>query len=185
MRHDFWRLGLTVLALVGMLAGCAPAAGDSPAAVTDAGDGGAVAQEAEAAVFAEGVVEPARSVVLRAAVGGLLTEVPVAEGDAVTAGTVLALVDPTDADLAIRRAEATLAQAEARLAEAKAGTRDEQLAALAAQIDIADAAVAQAAAERDAVAAGLAQADVLEAQADLLEAEIAHDQADDAHGHRT
>ncbi|MBN1248527.1 MAG: efflux RND transporter periplasmic adaptor subunit [Anaerolineae bacterium] len=181
MRFGLVRLGLGVLAILVMVIGCTPAAGDAPAALDDAETTVVTVQDVEGGITVEGVVEPARVVTLRTPVGGVLTDVPVEEGMEVHPGTVLVHVDTADAELAVRRTEAALAQAEAQLALAKAGARDEQVAMVAAQAEVADAAVAQATAQRDSVTAGLAQADLLAAQADLLAAQLTHEQADEAH----
>ncbi|MGC9393875.1 MAG: biotin/lipoyl-binding protein, partial [Anaerolineae bacterium] len=85
-------------------------------------------------ISVEGVVEPARWVTLRAGDSRAVAEVFVAEGDAVYAGDVLLRLDDTDAQLAIRQAEAALNAAQAQLALARAGARPEQLASLEAQV---------------------------------------------------
>jgi multidrug efflux pump subunit AcrA (membrane-fusion protein) len=181
--RGLWRI-LALAVAVAALAGCTAANGgpaqDAAEATRDAATA-AGATAAETALVVAGVVTPARAVTLRAAVGGALTEAPVTEGASVSSGTLLAQIDPTDAELDVRRAEAALAAAEARLAQAQEGARPAEIAAAAARVELADATVAQAAAQRDAVTAGLAASDALAAQAGLLEAEIAHDAADEAH----
>jgi multidrug resistance efflux pump len=181
MREWIRKLGLVFLAVGVLAAGCASA--DDSAAPTVAATGvvPVVMQESEERIFAEAVVEPARSVMLLAPVAGTLAEVPVAEGDLVTAGDLLMRLDSDDAAVAVARAEAGLAEAEAQLALARAGTRAEQIAVVQAQLELADAAVAQNAARRDVATAGLAEADVLDAQAQLLDAQLNHELADSAH----
>ncbi len=75
---------------------------------------------------ASGYVE-ATEVRVAPQVGGRLTEVAVAEGDRVTAGAVIARIDTTDIDLAIRRAEADRDQAVAALRLLQAGARAEDV----------------------------------------------------------
>ncbi|MBN1487535.1 MAG: HlyD family efflux transporter periplasmic adaptor subunit [Anaerolineae bacterium] len=126
-----------------------------------------------------GVVEPARSVVLRAKVSGIVNERLVSEGDTVLEGTVLLRLDPTDAELSAQQAAAALAVAEAQLALVKAGPTQEQLAVMEAQLAAAEAGVSQATAQRDEQAArGTGVAD---AMAQVAEADAARYQADNVH----
>ena len=69
---------------------------------------------------ATGYVE-ATEVRVAAEVGGRLVEVKVAEGDHVAAGDIIARIDTSDADLALRRAGADRDQAQAQLALVRAG----------------------------------------------------------------
>ena len=66
-----------------------------------------------------GSVEASRSVVVRAQVGGVITERPFTEGRAVRPGEVLYRIDPTSYDAEWRSARARLAEAEARVANAE------------------------------------------------------------------
>ncbi|MCJ7549251.1 MAG: HlyD family efflux transporter periplasmic adaptor subunit [Anaerolineae bacterium] len=181
MREWIGKLGLVFLA-VGVLATGCESVDDTavrPAPATSIVP--VVMQEEQESIFAEAVVEPARSVTLVASVGGAVKEVPMVEGDLVTAGSLLLRLDSDDAEVVVARAEAVLAEVEAQLALARSGTRTEQIAVVEAQLDVADAAVAQSAAQRDVATAGLAEADVLDAQAQLLQARLLHEQADSAH----
>ena len=101
-----------------------------------------------------GKIVPAAWAALSAQAGGQVLEVAVEPGDAVAAGDVLVRLDPTNAQLAVQQAEAALAAAQAQLALLKAGPRPEEEAAAEAQINAAQAAVSQAAAQRDQLAAG-------------------------------
>lgn len=95
--------------------------------------------------------------------GGRLLSVTVAEGDAVTAGQILARLDDTLLELQIAQAEATVAEAEARLALLRAGARPEDREVAAAQVAYARTAL-------DAAEAALADAERLRErpqQADL------------------
>jgi len=167
---------------VGVLATGCESAGDTVVpSVVATGIVPIVMQEAQDSIFAEAVVEPARSVTLLASVGGTLEGVPVVEGDLVTAGSLLLRLASDDAEVVVARAEAGLAAAEAQLALARAGTRAGQIAVVEARLGVADAVVAQSAAQRDVATAGLAEADALDAQAQLLEAQLLREQADSAH----
>ncbi|NBD34482.1 MAG: HlyD family efflux transporter periplasmic adaptor subunit [Chloroflexi bacterium] len=132
-------------------------------------------------VRAEGVVEPARSVVLRAEKNGLLADVLVAEGKVVEAGEILLQFDTTEADLAVQQAEAALMSARTQLAMTQAGPRTEDIAVLEAQLGIAQAVISQSVALRQGHYAGGAMADIAEAQAQLADAEAAYQEAQEAH----
>ena len=99
-----------------------------------------------------GYVE-ATEVRVAAEVGGRLIEVKVAEGDKVNAGDLIARVDTSDTDLALRRAGAEREQAEAQLALLRAGSRQEDIRQAAAQVESAQADVRAAQAELDAATA--------------------------------
>ncbi|MFC1411208.1 efflux RND transporter periplasmic adaptor subunit [Streptacidiphilus sp. N1-12] len=104
-------------------------AGVTYAAVNDSGSTGATA--AKTATVAQGTVRATVSgsgslvspsnAGLDFVTGGTLSEVDVAVGAKVTAGEVLAKVDPTDADAALTTAQATLATAQENLASVEAG----------------------------------------------------------------
>jgi len=138
-------------------------------------------QDDRDSVLAEGVVEPDRWVDLRFLSGGTIIEVLVEEGDYVEDGQPLVRVDPTDALLAVRQAEAALSAAKARLALARAGARPEQIAVIEAQLAVAEATVAQAAGRRDEQAATSTEADVIAAQAEVLRANADYREAAEAH----
>jgi HlyD family secretion protein len=80
-------------------------------------------------------------------VGGRLIDVAVAEGDRVAKGAVLARIDTSDAELALRRAEADRDQALAALRLLEAGARPEDVRQARAQADSAQADVAAAESE--------------------------------------
>ncbi len=94
-------------------------------------------------VRASGSVE-ATEVQVSAQVGGRLLELLVAEGDRVTAGQVIARLDTTDAQLALRRTRADRDQAAAQLALLEAGSRQEDIRQAGAQVKGAEADVAGA-----------------------------------------
>ncbi len=101
-----------------------------------------------------GYVE-ATDVRVAAEVGGRLLDVRVAEGDRVNAGDVIARVDTSDTELAIRRATAERDQAQAQLALLRAGSRAEDIRQASAQVQSAKADVGAAQAELDAAIADL------------------------------
>ena len=109
----------------------------SAAACGHAGDGPA---------RASGYVE-ATEVRVAPQVGGRLIDVAVAEGDRVAKGAVLARIDTSDAELALRRAEADRDQALAALRLLEAGARPEDVRQARAQADSAQADVAAAESE--------------------------------------
>lgn len=109
---------------------------------------------------ASGYVE-ATEVRVSGEVGGRLIEMMVAEGDRVAAGDVIARLDTSDADLALRRAGADREQAQAQLALVRAGARPEDVRQAVAQAQSAQADISAAQAERDAAAADLERYETL------------------------
>jgi HlyD family secretion protein len=101
---------------------------------------------------ATGYVE-ATEVRVAAEVGGRLVELKVAEGDRVSAGDIIARLDTSDADLALRRADAERQQALAQLALVRAGSRPEDIRQASAQAQSAQADITAAQAELDAATA--------------------------------
>ena len=78
-------------------------------------------------VSASGNMSPSESDSVNFETGGTLTAVDVAVGDKVKAGEVLAKIDPTDADDALKEAEDSVQVAESALADAEAGGTTSQL----------------------------------------------------------
>jgi HlyD family secretion protein len=130
--------------------------------------------DAPGAVRVAGHVE-ATEVQVSSEVGGRILELRVAEGDRVTAGTVVALLDTRDIDLQLQRARAERGTAEAQLRLLEAGARDEEIRQAEAQVQAAEAEAAGAASELKA-----AELD-LERFESLLEADAgSRKQRDDA-----
>lgn len=171
--------GLSILLL--WITGCSSTPVTKPTPATTATTPNAPEINHNDSVRAEGIVEPARSVVLRAEKNSLLADVLVAEGEVVEAGELLLQFDTTDADLAIQQAEAALMSAQAQLAMTKAGPRPEDTAVLEAQLGVAQAVISQSVALRQGHYAGGGTADIAEAQAQLTEAEAAYQEAREAH----
>lgn len=109
---------------------------------------------------ATGYVE-ATEVRVSGEVGGRLIEVTVAEGDRVAAGDVIARLDTSDTDLALRRAGAERDQAQAQLALVRAGARPEDIRTAVAQAQSAQADITAAQAELAAAAADLERYEAL------------------------
>jgi HlyD family secretion protein len=94
-------------------------------------------------VRASGSVE-ATEVQVSSKVGGRLVDLKVAEGDRVVLDQVIAQLDVTDTQLAVRRAEADRDQASAQLRLLEAGARAEEIRQAEAQVKTAEADVAGA-----------------------------------------
>jgi HlyD family secretion protein len=104
---------------------------------------GCVRSGREGPVVASGHIE-ANDVRIATKVRGRLLQRPVDEGDAVTAGQLLGVVDTVDAELALREAKAQRDQADAQLRLRIAGSRREDIAELAARVESASADLAGA-----------------------------------------
>ncbi len=112
------------------------------------------------AIIADARVVPANSADLSLPVGGIVSEVLVAEGDDVAKGDVLLRLDADGERAAVSRAEADLKRSQARLAELKAGSRQEEIDAARASLEAAEAA-------RDRVAQGSLPNDIAAAEAQV------------------
>jgi membrane fusion protein YbhG len=99
-------------------------------------------------VRASGNVE-ATEVQVSPKVGGQMLELKIDEGDRVAQGQVIAVLDTTDAGLALQRAKADRDQASAQLALLEAGSREEDIRQAQAQVSSAE---ADAAGARDDLA---------------------------------
>ena len=105
--------------------GCSMKAGPQPPATPEP----AAAVEAAEMIVAEGKVVPVRGVALSFPLGGVVAEVPVALGDQVSAGQLLARLETRTLELQQAEAEANVAAAQARLAQLKQGPTAEERAA--------------------------------------------------------
>jgi HlyD family secretion protein len=147
--------GLAVLAV--LLAGCGPGTEVTPTVDWSA--------DYVPVVSVTGEVVPAVWADVSAQGGGTVIEVLVEPGDVVTADDLLVRLDPADAELAVRQAQAALEVAQADLVLLQAGPRAEEIAAAEADIDAAEAALAQAVARRDQLDAGQVAVEIAEAEA--------------------
>ncbi len=161
--------GLVVLAV--LLSACGGSAEETPTPEVE--------MDFVPVVSVTGEVMPAVWATVSAQTGGTVLEVLVEPGDEVAAGAPLVRLDPTDAQLGMQQAEASLEAAEAQLALLEAGPRPGEVAAAEAQIEAAQAALAQAAAQRDQLTAGATEAEIAAAEAEVVAAELARKAAED------
>jgi HlyD family secretion protein len=94
-------------------------------------------------------------------VGGRVLEVPVNEGDRLTAGAVVARIDVSDIELSLRRAHAERDQAAAQLRLLEAGARPEDVRQARAQVESAQAELQAAESELQSAAADLQRFEAL------------------------
>ena len=114
----------------------------------------------ENAERASGYVE-ATDVRVAPQVGGRLIEMAVSEGDRVAAGALIAKLDTTDTEIAVRRAEADRDQAVAALKLLEAGARAEDIRQARAQAESAQADVVAAESELQSATADLQRFEAL------------------------
>jgi len=139
-----------------------------------------------ATVSATGAVLPEREVGLAFSATGTIALVNVEVGQEVDAGEVLASLDTTDLELAVRQAEIGLAQAQAQLRQLQEDPNPVDLAAAQAAVDSAQGNLSSARAsyqqtlkgpDSDTLAAAQAQVD--QAKVQLLQAQQAYDRVKD------
>ncbi len=112
-------------------------------------------------------VVPARQADLSFAIGGVVAELNVAEGDVVEAGQVLARLDSAQQQTAVSRAQADLQRAQAAYNNLAAGARPQEIAGAEAQLGAAQARLASVATGTLPGQIAAAQAQVAGAQANL------------------
>jgi HlyD family secretion protein len=120
------------------------------------------------AVYATGTVEPIDRVVVKARLSEHVARILVREGDAVTAGQLLAELDSPVRSFALRQGQAQLDRA-----QAQAGARSPQLAGLAAQVRGLEAQLEQARLELDRTSRLARTAAVPQAELDAARAKVA------------
>jgi len=157
-------VGLALLLL--LLSGC-----DGSAAPTEAPD----LADYVPMVSVTGEAVPAAWATISTQSGGTVMEVLVEPGDEVAEGDTLVLLDPTDAELTVSQAQAALQAAQAQLALLEAGARAEDVATAEAQLEAAQAALAQSSGTTEAEIAA-ARAQLAAAEAEQQAAREAHDQ---------
>jgi multidrug resistance efflux pump len=121
------------------------------------------ATPANAAILVDGSLVPVRYASLSLPVDGMVSQVPVMEGDVVAAGDLLVGLDNERQRIAVTRAESELAQAQARLDELMAGSPPEEIAAAQAVVD-------GAKAERQRLLDGPQEAEIAGAEAGVAAA---------------
>jgi multidrug resistance efflux pump len=161
--------------LAGVLCGCACSTGE-PLATQVAATPQPITQ-----VSVKGKAAPETWAAVSSQASGTVLEVLVKPGDDVAAGDLLIRLDPTDAQLAVSQAEATLAIRQAELDLLKAGPSPEEIAVAEAQIEAAQATLSQSVAQRDQLKAGTIEAEIAAAQAELASAEADVMAAREAH----
>lgn len=72
-----------------------------------------------ASVSANGVLQPLTTVEVKSNVGGQIIELAVDEGDEVSAGQLIARIDPTDTQTAYEQSQADLAAAVSKVRQAR------------------------------------------------------------------
>jgi HlyD family secretion protein len=110
-------IGVGVAAVVGVLAARAVMAGGEDAVTVRAED--VERRDLVAKVRASGHIEPKRSVDISADISGRIVQLPVEEGQNVREGDLLLIIDPTQYEAALQRAEASVAEARAREVQAR------------------------------------------------------------------
>jgi multidrug efflux pump subunit AcrA (membrane-fusion protein) len=170
-----WGMSVDVeIASAALAATPVPMAVEAPVAVERRSGGGTV--------VASGEVVPAREARLGFPVPGRVQTVAVEEGDAAESGQVLMVLETALLEAGVTQAEAALAAAQAEQTLLGAGPRPAEVAAAEAQVEVAEAALAQAAARRDQlVKSGAAEAEVAAARAQLAAAQAEEKAARDAH----
>ncbi|MFW6135593.1 MAG: HlyD family secretion protein [Chloroflexota bacterium] len=132
-------------------------------------------------VSVTGEVVPARWATVSAQLGGTALQVLVEPGDQVEAGDPLVRLDPTDAQLAVRRAETSLEAAQARLALLESRPRRQEVAIADARVEAARAGVDQALAGLDQLLAGSLDAEIVAAKARVFSLQADELAADEFH----
>src|SRR6266511_3898335 len=120
-------ISILIAALTGLLAACGGTQAEAPAVPS-------TPVKTEDKIIAEAKVVPAQRAALSFPIGGTIAEVLVKEGDAITAGQVIARLDRAPKAVNLSRAEAQLKAAEARLQDLTDGPRQEDVDAAQAQL---------------------------------------------------
>ena len=152
-----------IVVLLAVLSGCGRGAEETATPDIDA--------DFVPVVSVTGEVVPATWATIGAQVSGTVIEVMVEPGDEVGKGGVLVQLDPTDAQLTVRRAETALEAAQAQLALLQAGPRPGEVAVAEAQVEAAQAALSQASAQRDQAKSGVTEAEIAAAEAQVTQAQ--------------
>lgn len=130
----------------------------------------------EATVDATGSVEPAAQVTLSFRTGGILSSLPVSEGDEVRDGEILAEVNASELRLGVTQAQLALTSAEASQAKLAGGADVDDIQAARANLASAEAALARMREGPSADEITVAMADLRRAEIALQEAQELYDQ---------
>jgi HlyD family secretion protein len=130
----------------------------------------------EATVDATGSVDPARQVTLSFRTGGILSSLPVSEGDEVRQGETLAEVDTSELRLGVTQAQLALTSAEASQAKLVSSADADDIEAARANLASAEAALAKMREGPSADEITVAKADLRRAEIALQEAQELYDQ---------
>jgi HlyD family secretion protein len=133
-------------------------------------------------VSATGTVLPEREAILAFELSGTIADVPVELGDEVETGQLLAQLDTTDLDLAVRQADISLRQAQSQMRQLDEGPSASDLAAAEAALASAQAAYQQLLKGSDADQLAAARASVEQARVALEQAQQAYDKIKDVPG---
>lgn len=169
MKLKFSLFAFALLTTGVILAACGGAPTPTPAATPIA--------VSEALVTAKGEVVPEHFARLAFNLGGTVSQIPVQEGQQVTKGTTLALLDTSDLQLQVKTAEDALALAEATVTQAKTPATVEEIAAAQAALDAALAGLERAKKPATELDLAAAQAGVKSAQSAYNSAVAAYNRA--------
>jgi HlyD family secretion protein len=122
-------------------------------------------------VVSDAVVVPIQYAGLSLPAGGIVAEIPIAEGDTVAAGDMLLKLESARQAAAVAQAQAGLLRAQNALAEIQAGARPEEIAAAQAAVDAAQSQLTrlEEGARPEEIAAAQAAVDAAQAQFARLE----------------
>ncbi len=177
----WWLIPLIVAVAIGLVS-CggtpAPKVPPTPIATTSPGAQGS---SSSGAVTASGEIVPAQRAALSFAIAGRVQKINAMVGDKVKAGDVLIVLDTTQIQAEVTRAEAALKVARAQLAQIKAGARPAEITAAEQAIKEAEAAAWGASARLAQTKKGATQADIAAAEAAVAQAVVERKVAQDSY----
>ncbi len=159
-KHAF--LGFVLLAT--LLSACGGGAQPTPTPLPE--------QTFASVISVTGEVVPADRAAVSVQAGDTVLEVLVEPGDEVAAGDVLVRLDPTDAQLTVRRAQVALEAAQLQLALLESQPRPEDVAVAEARAEVAEPGIDQAEARLAQLRAGSLDAEIAAARAEVTLKEI-------------
>ena len=165
-----------IIALIAAVAlsGCAgqPTATSTPAPSTQ--------EDTAPVINASGEVVPAQWTTLSFAQAGNVAELLVKEGDAITAGDVIARLSVPELEANLAQKQAAVKVAEASLAQLTAPPREEDIRAAQEAVSAAEAHVAEATAQRDLLYNAVTKADILQAETQVYAIQTQKEKLDEA-----